>query len=277
MKYLIVGRSGTGKDTLANFLVAKGLRMLKSYTTRPRRYEGEDTHEFITPEEATKKTHKVATTVINGYEYFATQEQLDQCDIYIIDPHGLYELVENCPMTTFHIVHLTADPAILRERAINRADDKEHEAEVYDARVASEDSQFLEFETKLQNKEHIANNACIVYANQTLADKEDIDNFATMLVGGWRLAKNLKHIVNMCVDIGILSQEEIGKIVLVSEKGRASIPTEQFVDILTVDKVGFTAILQSYLSSTIIYDDTDETYEGDDVMAETTVDMPQVE
>jgi hypothetical protein len=69
---LIIGRSGSGKDFLARELAKNGLSQVKSYTTRPPRYEGEDTHIFISAEEASRTEGKIATTVINGYEYFAT-------------------------------------------------------------------------------------------------------------------------------------------------------------------------------------------------------------
>ncbi len=36
MKYLIAGRTGSGKDYLARLLEQRGLRVLKSYATRPR-------------------------------------------------------------------------------------------------------------------------------------------------------------------------------------------------------------------------------------------------
>ena len=87
MKILIIGRSGSGKSTLANYLTEKyGLKQLESYATRPMRVKNEKGHRFITPEEAKNFTDRVAETVINGYEYFATRQQVDECDVYVIDP-----------------------------------------------------------------------------------------------------------------------------------------------------------------------------------------------
>ena len=49
--YLIVGKSGSGKTTLVEALKKYGYTSIESYTTRPKRFEGETGHTFITEEE----------------------------------------------------------------------------------------------------------------------------------------------------------------------------------------------------------------------------------
>ena len=52
MKVLICGRTGTGKDTLQSILVNNyGWKCVKSYSTRAKRFEGEDSHIFISKED----------------------------------------------------------------------------------------------------------------------------------------------------------------------------------------------------------------------------------
>ena len=105
MKTLILGRSAVGKDYLADKLSKNfGLKGVKSKTTRPIRFLHEDTHIFVNQETADKEVNKVAETKINGYTYYATKEDVDKADYYIIDPLGLYQLVENMPETRFHVV-----------------------------------------------------------------------------------------------------------------------------------------------------------------------------
>ena len=93
---LICGKSGSGKTTIANQLTAKyGLKQLKSYTTRPRRKYSESDHMFA--DKNVFEHHKegnriVADATINGYKYWATKEQLDHSDIYVIDPKTALEL-----------------------------------------------------------------------------------------------------------------------------------------------------------------------------------------
>lgn len=153
MLICIIGRTGSGKDYLAKKLEEKGLKQIKSYTTRPKRNENEDTHTFITKEEANEITDKIAVTEINGYEYFATYSQVKDNDIYIIDPNGLKVLSENLKDEKMMVVYVKADDNERKSRAINRADNKEKELEIFNKRNESENEQFTEFENLLDRTE----------------------------------------------------------------------------------------------------------------------------
>ena len=86
--YLIVGESGSGKSTLAELLCHnRGMRQLWSYTTRPKRSASEAGHIFVSSFDST--TPCAAYTKFNGYEYWATPEQVERADVYVIDPAGL--------------------------------------------------------------------------------------------------------------------------------------------------------------------------------------------
>ena len=147
MKILIMGRSGSGKTTLANYLSEKyGLKQLDSYTTRPMRVANETGHTFITPDEAKTFTDRATDTVINGYEYFSTKQQVNESDVYVIDPNGLVKLLKNMPETDFDIVYVRADDNKRTNAAIDRADDPKAESGVVEKRMSSEDEQFTLFE-----------------------------------------------------------------------------------------------------------------------------------
>lgn len=94
---LISGPCASGKDYLAEKLAMKyHLNILKSKTTRPPRAKDENTHTFVTPiEYAQDKALKqiVAETHINGYVYYSTKRQLENADIYIVDPKGISDIL----------------------------------------------------------------------------------------------------------------------------------------------------------------------------------------
>lgn len=153
-KIMILGRSGCGKDTLAYCLTKNhGLKQLISTTTRPPRYTGETAHVFVSEEEANTMTERVAETVINGYQYFATKQQLDECDIYVIDPKGLHDVCERAPETDLCVVYVQASTKVRRKRAIDRAEDKEEGARVFDKRHDDENAMFSEFESLIEGND----------------------------------------------------------------------------------------------------------------------------
>lgn len=171
---LIAGRTCTGKDTLVRKLHENGLTVLQSYTTRPKRYEEENTHIFITPEDSAKITDKVATTVLNGYEYFATKSQLKNCDIYIIDPNGIKTLTSNCPDEKFQLIYVSADFSESMKKAVKRSKNPE-ERKIFESRYASENDQFTAFEKEIENSDTVYGNCKLIYHYKNNFTKNCLD------------------------------------------------------------------------------------------------------
>lgn len=123
---LLVGKSGSGKSTFQQELVNKwGFRYVQSYTTRPKRYDNETGHIFVTKDEFDAIENKVAYTKFNGYEYCATKEQLDECNIYIIDPKGIKNLKQNYDNKFLFVVYLDANEYNCTQRMLMRGDEVE--------------------------------------------------------------------------------------------------------------------------------------------------------
>lgn len=126
---LLVGESGSGKTTIANELESQyGLRQLQSYTTRPRRSPDESGHIFVTKEEFDSLPDKVAYTSYNDYEYCATKGQVDQADIYVIDPAGINYLkqryLELNGARVLVVVYIDVPDSVRKIRMYSRGDDK---------------------------------------------------------------------------------------------------------------------------------------------------------
>ena len=93
--FLFVGKSASGKTTIANMLEQQlGYNQVSSYTTRAPRYNGEIGHVFVSNEEFDALGKMVAYTEYNGNRYGTTAEQLDQCQIYVVDVPGVETLLE---------------------------------------------------------------------------------------------------------------------------------------------------------------------------------------
>ena len=147
---LIVGRSGTGKSTLEKLLCDNyNAKTIRSYTTRPKRNDSEDNHIFISPSEVEKYPNKIATTTINNNFYFATKEQLNESQIYVIDPNGLYELTTNFPNLSFNLIYLKLDKNKHRTYLKKRRSESNETKKSQEQRLASENKQFDSFENRL--------------------------------------------------------------------------------------------------------------------------------
>lgn len=126
----LIGRSASGKDTLANKLCEKnGLKQIISYTTRERRINEGNTHIFITDEQYNNLEQNgqiAAFTQIGQYKYCCTVDQLYENDIYVIDYDGVNSLRKlNLPNLRLVTVFINVPDVIREERALNkRGDDK---------------------------------------------------------------------------------------------------------------------------------------------------------
>ena len=92
--YLFVGRSASGKTTIANILSEQhGYKQVESFTTRQPRFENEPGHIFVTEEEFNSLGELAAYTFYNNNHYGTTFEQLDECSIYVVDVPGVESLL----------------------------------------------------------------------------------------------------------------------------------------------------------------------------------------
>lgn len=141
---LLVGESGSGKTTIASILENDyDYKQLMSYTTRPPRCDGEVGHVFVSDEEFDKLTDMVGYTEFNGYRYCATAQQVEENDIYVIDPAGVdyfkhaYRGDKNVV-----VIYISVDRGERFVRMINRGDPAE---KVYE-RLLNDDEAFANVE-----------------------------------------------------------------------------------------------------------------------------------
>lgn len=123
--YLFVGRSASGKTTVANILAEQhGYKQVESFTTRPPRFDNEPGHVFVTEDEFNNLGELAAYTFYNGNHYGTTFKQLDECSIYVVDVPGVESLLYKYQNKDRKICIIYFDASVHTriERMIDRGD-----------------------------------------------------------------------------------------------------------------------------------------------------------
>lgn len=272
MKYIITGRTGTGKDTLRSMLAGAGLKMLKTHTDRERRFPGEDTYYFHTKEESSQipKEQKLLLTVLDGDERFAMKEDLETAEVCILDPSGFYEICSLFPNEPIHLIYVTADANKARSVAGKRHGIPLKGMEVYDKRYADEDAQFTSFEKHIaftcgESKQSMPDtdytwpsNCEIIHRfNNPLDNLEAVRGFANTIMSHYKAVKNTISLVEGAVTLGCVNTEgSPDKIMLWRKKNGQDnveyVTREMFADILLGDTEGMAAVMRAILQKTPI-------------------------
>lgn len=176
---LIEGQTGTGKSYLTSILENKNYHQLKSYSTRQPRYIGDKDHTYISEKDIDKYENKIAQTVINGIHYFSTKGQVEKCDMYLIDPDGIKELLKNMPEQKFAIVSVIAPKNMRRQRAIERGANPQKETEIFNLRTVDEETNkhFPEFEQDMAKCEKDPEQIKSLFGPNVVATKLILNNF----------------------------------------------------------------------------------------------------
>lgn len=125
--YCIIGKSGIGKTTTVDKLETEyRYKVLKSFTTRAPRNEGDADHTYISLDEYMDLEDKVATCCFNGNYYCATAEQVENSDLYVIDCDGVKELkTKYAGAKRIIFIQLVAPMDVCLERMLKRGDSED--------------------------------------------------------------------------------------------------------------------------------------------------------
>lgn len=165
---LLVGKSGTGKTTITDHCGRLyGLKSIQSYTTRPKRMPDETGHTFVGERAFHDLKDIVAYTKYNGYEYCATAQQVEDNDLYVIDPKGIEYFKEHYHgsknVVVVYIVS-NSDPHKAFSTNYERIKERGNTVEEACERVALDNRAF----------ENIENQADYVMVNEEFEDLEKI-------------------------------------------------------------------------------------------------------
>lgn len=245
MKFVIIGRDGSGKTKLADLLKKSGLSVLKTHTTRPKRWPEENTYHFHTREEAAEIKNKCLSMEYGGYEYFTTDRDIMDADVIVLDPTGLMDLAELYPNESLHVIYITADETARAKRAENRGENKEQEKNLLDKR--KEDPRFDVFEERLKFPVALSSNTTCVHEITNDFDPKKLKDTANALLASRQMFLNTRQILSRCIKLGLV-ETTASKVIMTQPDGnKIQCSLEIATDLAMATKETLTTLVTSWL------------------------------
>lgn len=162
---VIMGRTASGKDTVAERYIGEHRQKVISYTTRPKRKGEGLTHHFVNSVEGYED--RWVETKIGEYHYFMTKDEIMDKGLLLIDPKGYDSLIKRMEKEGIErevlVYYLMVDEQTRKERYMNRDGSS---ASDFKERNDAEDKQFTEFEQRLQDDGYLEDNNIKVQTNK---------------------------------------------------------------------------------------------------------------
>jgi guanylate kinase len=148
-KFILLGKSGSGKDFLLKGLIEKGERYSPKITTRPPRDGEVDGVDYLFTEnrkfEALLYTNQIKVYqkfIINGVDWYygITKENFDTNNVFIMTPEELSQLSAEDRKKCF-VTYLDIDAVTRKTRIQSRFDNNDS----VDRRISADDLDFKNF------------------------------------------------------------------------------------------------------------------------------------
>ncbi len=194
MKLILVGKSATGKDTVATALnEAYGYRRAESYTTRPKRTPDERGHHFV---ESAEGYAAVAPVKIQGYDYFLTKEEIDKSDVIIVEPSGIDAVCKAVPTEAVYVVYLKADREARKEQFLRR--DPENGETTFEQRDKEDAERFAELERFIEHTDErfLCSNAAAIVSLENHYDEDSLLQIVATIRNAFVRHDNMRRIVD---------------------------------------------------------------------------------
>jgi len=252
LRYILVGRVGSGRKTFQKHLEENGLIVATSFTDRPPVDEKDKSHYFIDDVENCG-IDRVLETTHNGNTYFYTMTELKHADIIPIDPENIKNLCNLFPDDIFRLIELVASNEDRLTHAVTNADDKITAEDDFISMCEEENAAFCELEDNIANGKFGGNNLLIGnVVNNDFTENADMFSWAEILKTSFREFERMKKIVTELADADVISRKDDKyTIVMINENDDGThdveMSCEAFAENTLCDPDGVRIILQSWL------------------------------
>ncbi len=256
LKFILIGRIGSGRSFFQNLLETNGFKVAKSYTTRESVGDNDRFHHFIDKNDVSGIENRVLETEHNSNSYFYTREELENADIIPVDPENVENLCNMFPDTPFHIISIMASNADRLSHAVIDAEDKLIAEEEFLAACEEENAAFCNIEDKMVQKRLNIDNLTMGHmVDNDFTDTADIFGFIDTIKAQITMTERLTMIINELAEAGSIEMNpDTGKIKVWIHKNDSDETTviemsvDMFAETTILDHEGTWHMMSTWLS-----------------------------
>lgn len=247
-KYLLLGRTGSGRKFFQKLLKDKGYNIAKSYTTREP-VDGNDSDHYYLSKGVKEPAYKILSTTHNDNYYFYSEDEIEKSDVIPIDPENIHKICAMYPEQLFRLIVIKASDTDRLTHAVKDAEDKLIAEEEFIAACKEENEAFAEFEDKISsNSLSIENIITGHVGDNDFTDTADIYGLINRIVFDKRVFTRTQKIINQLIENNQISRNENGDItVFMKDKGEQPIPLDFFTEMVLTDSEGTARIMTQWL------------------------------
>lgn len=251
MKFVIIGRTATGKHYLAEKLAAKGLTVAKVYTTNTDTPKEACYPEVITDTQAAAIPPETMFSMASedNTSTFMLLTDAAEADVVILHPDDLTRFNEAFPSEPLHIIHMVCLDSTQQD-AIERAHPRGYGKSLKDRQI-EESPAYSQWEQRLAAKDTFGMNQMIIITLDNDYKEETMDAFIEQLMRNMKIRENVKDILRSSIDLGLIPTDDTGNIVvqyLEPQPHSAAVTMDMFYDLLVNDPMHFTAVMTNWLA-----------------------------
>lgn len=251
MKFVIIGRTATGKHYLAEKLAAKGLTVAKVYTTNTDTPKESCYPEVITDTQAAAIPPETMFSMASedNTSTFMLLTDAAEADVIILHPDDLTRFNEAFPAEPLHIIHMVCLDSTQQD-AIERTHPRGYGKSLKDRQI-EESPAYSQWEQRLAAKDTFGMNQMIIITLDNDYKEETMDAFIEQLMRNMKIRENVKDILRSSIDLGLIPTDDTGNIVvqyLEPQPHSAAVTMDMFYDLLVNDPMHFTAVMTNWLA-----------------------------
>lgn len=261
IKFIIIGRQGSGKSHFLDLFKQHDFKTLKTHTTRPKRFPEEDTYYFHDGYELASKDILAADNV-NNHLYFTTKTDVLEADVLVLSPQGVIEVAEAFPQIGFRVLFLTPDDALREGRLKLRVKDDLISEEMLENRTQWDEHNFKIWDEIVENEKigselNLPSNILAVSNIVNDYQDETLIRFVHESMETKKLIENLEQIVEKALNFDVLSKGPNNTVKVVMEgNGQPSHQTiSEFAHTILSDPISLTYFLMNCISEGVFTKD----------------------